>query len=84
MRPGSRASRSLTFARYGIATVVLVFALVLVHKWLPFGRRRLADIAPGILVTLVRLDRRWAPHSAAISRSSPAPTSRPMRGSPPR
>jgi membrane protein len=28
-------------------------ALVLVHKWLPYGRRRLADIAPGIIVTLV-------------------------------
>jgi membrane protein len=44
---------SLTFARFGIATVVLVVALVLVHKWLPFGRRRLDEIAPGILVTLV-------------------------------
>jgi membrane protein len=42
-----------TFARFGIATVVLVVALVLVHKWLPYGRRRLVDIAPGIIVTLV-------------------------------
>jgi membrane protein len=42
-----------TFARFGIATVVLVVALFLVHKWLPYGRRRLADIAPGIIVTLV-------------------------------
>ncbi len=41
-----------TFARFGIATVVLVVALVLVHKWLPFGHRRLAEIAPGIFVTL--------------------------------
>jgi membrane protein len=41
-----------TFARFGIATVVLVISLVLVHKWLPYGRRRLADIAPGIVVTL--------------------------------
>jgi membrane protein len=41
-----------TFARFGIATVVLVISLVLVHKWLPYGRRRLADIAPGIIVTL--------------------------------
>ena len=42
-----------TFGRYCIATVVLVVALVLVHKWLPAGRRRLADIAPGIISTLV-------------------------------
>jgi membrane protein len=33
--------------------VVLVVALLLVHKWLPYGRRRLADIVPGIIVTLV-------------------------------
>ena len=43
----------LTFGRFGVAIVVLVVALVLVHKWLPYGRRRLADIAPGIIVTLV-------------------------------
>jgi membrane protein len=49
----ARMEASLTFARFGIATVVLVVALVLVHKWLPFGRRRLDEIAPGILVTLV-------------------------------
>jgi membrane protein len=42
-----------TFARFGIATVVLVVALLLVHKWLPYGRRRLVDIAPGIVVTLI-------------------------------
>jgi membrane protein len=44
---------TLTFARFAIATVVLVVTLVLVHKWLPYGRRRLVDIAPGIIVTLV-------------------------------
>ena len=42
-----------TFARYAIATVVLVVALVLVHKWLPAGRRPLRDIAPGIIATLL-------------------------------
>jgi membrane protein len=42
-----------TFARFGIASIVLIVALVLVHKWLPYGRRRFVDIAPGILVTLV-------------------------------
>ena len=39
--------------RFGVASAVLVIALVLVHKWLPYGRRRLAEIAPGVLVTLV-------------------------------
>ena len=42
-----------TYLRFTIATAVLVIALVLVHKWLPAGRRRLRDIAPGIVVTLV-------------------------------
>ena len=42
-----------TFARYGIAVVVLMVALILVHKWLPAGRRSLGEIAPGIVVTMV-------------------------------
>ena len=41
-----------TFWRVVIATSVIVVALVLVHKWLPAGRRRLIDIAPGIVVTV--------------------------------
>jgi membrane protein len=44
---------SFTFARFATATIVLVVALVLMHKWLPAGRRRFRDIAPGIVVTLV-------------------------------
>jgi membrane protein len=40
------------YLRFAIASAVLVAALVLVHKWLPAGRRRLRDIAPGIIVTL--------------------------------
>ena len=43
----------LTFARLGIATTVLVVALVLGHKWLPHGHRSLSEIAPGIVVTLI-------------------------------
>jgi membrane protein len=41
------------YLRFAIASAVLIVALVLVHKWLPAGRRRLRDIAPGIIVTLV-------------------------------
>lgn len=40
------------YLRFSIASAVLVVALVLVHKWLPAGRRRLRDITPGIVVTL--------------------------------
>ena len=43
----------ITLARYGIATLVLVIALVLVHAWLPAGRRTLSEIMPGIFATLV-------------------------------
>jgi membrane protein len=45
--------RNFTFWRYVIATAVIVVALALVHKWLPAGRRRLSEIAPGIVATLV-------------------------------
>src|SRR5581483_6395700 len=40
-------------ARFTIASVVLVTALFVVHKWLPAGHRRFVDIAPGILATLI-------------------------------
>jgi membrane protein len=41
----------ITFGRFAIASVVLLLALVLAHKFLPAGRRSLRDIAPGILLT---------------------------------
>jgi membrane protein len=43
----------ITFARFTIATVLLIVTLFLVHLWLPAGRRRFREILPGILVTLV-------------------------------
>jgi membrane protein len=43
----------LNFLRIAIASVVLIIALVIAHKWLPAGRRRMRDIAPGIAATLV-------------------------------
>ncbi len=45
--------RAFTYLRYGIAGTVIVIALVVAHKWLPGGRRRFVDIAPGVIVTLV-------------------------------
>jgi membrane protein len=51
--PGlSQFEWTLTFLRFGVATIVLVIALVLVHKWLPAGKRSMVDIAPGVVVTL--------------------------------
>ena len=44
---------TITFLRFGIASAVLILALVIAHKWLPYGRRRMSEIAPGIVVTLL-------------------------------
>lgn len=44
---------NFTVARYAIAGFALILALVIAHKWLPAGRRRLRDIMPGILITLM-------------------------------
>jgi membrane protein len=41
------------FMRIAVASTVLIVALVIVHKWLPAGRRPLLSVAPGILVTLI-------------------------------
>jgi len=41
------------YLRFASASAVLVVALLMVHKWLPSGRRRLRDVAPGIAVTLM-------------------------------
>jgi membrane protein len=43
---------NFTVARYAVASVVLVAALVIAHKWLPAGHRSFGEIAPGILATL--------------------------------
>jgi membrane protein len=44
---------TFTIARIAIATVVLIIALLVIHKWLPAGRRRFFEIAPGIAATLI-------------------------------
>lgn len=54
----------ITIARYAVAVVVLVIALLIVHLWLPAGRRSLAEIAPGIIATLVL----WLITGAAFGR----------------
>jgi membrane protein len=42
----------ITLGRYAVASLALMAALVIVHLWLPAGRRRLRDIAPGVIATL--------------------------------
>jgi len=42
-----------TMLRYGTASAILIVALILVHLWLPAGKRTLLEIAPGIIVTLL-------------------------------
>ena len=44
---------TVTIVRFGIATLILAVTLFMVHYWLPAGKRRPADIVPGIAVTLV-------------------------------
>lgn len=44
---------NFTVARYSIASLALIIALLIAHKWLPAGRRQLSDILPGILATLI-------------------------------
>jgi membrane protein len=43
---------TFNFFRFAIATVVLVIALFVAHKWLPAGHRRVIEILPGIVATL--------------------------------
>jgi membrane protein len=44
---------NITIARFAAAASVLVVSLVIVHKWLPAGRRRFRDIHAGIITTVV-------------------------------
>ncbi len=52
--PGLEAfSGTVTLTRFAVAGLVIVVALVIVHLWLPAGRRTVREIAPGVVVTLV-------------------------------
>ncbi len=53
-----------TVMRYFIAASILVVALVILHRWLPAGRRSFVDIAPGVFVTLLL----WLASGAAFGR----------------
>jgi membrane protein len=55
---------TVTFARYAIAASVLIVALLIVHLWLPAGRRGFIEIAPGIMATMLL----WLLSGAAFGR----------------
>jgi membrane protein len=44
---------TITLWRYIIASSVILGGLITVHMWLPAGHRRLVDIAPGIVFTVL-------------------------------
>ena len=50
--------------RYAVAALVLVIALMIVHLWLPAGRRDFGQIAPGIVATILL----WLISGAAFGR----------------
>jgi membrane protein len=56
--------RTITVARFSIASAVLIIALLVAHKWLPAGHRRLSEIAPGVIATLLL----WLVTGAAFGR----------------
>jgi membrane protein len=43
----------VTFARLAIASLLMAISLFIAHRWLPKGRRRVIDIAPGIALTFI-------------------------------
>jgi membrane protein len=44
---------NFTIARYIVASLILIVALIIAHKWLPTGRRSFREIVAGIFVTLL-------------------------------
>jgi membrane protein len=42
---------TVTFARLGVATVLLAATMFIAHRWLPATRLRLVDIAPGVVAS---------------------------------
>jgi len=44
---------TFTFFRFAVASMVLVVALLVAHKWIPAGRRSFLEILPGIGATLI-------------------------------
>jgi membrane protein len=43
----------VTLLRLGIASLIMAISLLTAHLWLPSGRRRLRDVAPGVALTFL-------------------------------
>lgn len=43
----------INLVRLAAVAVILISALIIVHKWLPAGHRRFSEILPGIAVTMI-------------------------------
>ena len=43
----------VTVARLAIASLLMAVSLFIAHRWLPKGRRRVIDIAPGVVLTFI-------------------------------
>ena len=39
--------------RFGLTSIALIVALVILHKWLPAGTRKMREIMPGIVITMI-------------------------------
>jgi len=57
-------SQIVDFSRYAVAIAVLVIALMILHRWLPAGRRSFIEVMPGIVATLAL----WLIGGAAFGR----------------
>lgn len=44
---------AVTTARYAITILILAIVLVIAHKWLPAERHTLAQVTPGVILTIV-------------------------------
>jgi membrane protein len=55
---------TVTVVRFSTASTLLIVALLVAHKWLPAGRRRVSEIIPGIIATLIL----WLAAAAAFGR----------------
>ena len=52
--PGlSEVENLVTIVRYSLVSIILALALFLAHKWLPAERRTVAQVVPGIVLTLL-------------------------------
>jgi membrane protein len=43
----------VTFARLATASLLMAISLLIAHHWLPKGRRRMIEIAPGVVLTFL-------------------------------